>query len=162
MANRLLIFKQKGWGIVKIATLLDKNKTTAGVAKSPAAGEGAKINQTFSNTLDTAEKEQTQRQLSEMVDKIKAAGNRLKAGTTEAAIREYKDAIKNYLSFVLKNYYKLRHDRSINYSTVYTRVEVINQEVDQLTKKLLEQQRDCIDIVAEVDKITGLILDVYS
>nr|WP_315989575.1 DUF327 family protein [Desulforamulus aquiferis] len=70
--------------------------------------------------------------------------------------------MKEYLSYVLKNFYKLKHDRSINYSTVFTRVEIINKEVDELTQKLLGQERDNLDIVAEVDRIAGLILDVYS
>ncbi|WP_304542047.1 YaaR family protein [Desulforamulus aquiferis] len=124
--------------------------------------EISKVGQAFSNLLDNAEREGTQGQLMEMVEKIKAAGSRLKMSATEANIRDYKELIKEYLSYVLKNFYKLKHDRSINYSTVFTRVEIINKEVDELTQKLLGQERDNLDIVAEVDRIAGLILDVYS
>jgi len=146
---------------VKITTI-GKNKSSPDYQLLFPGSEGTRAGQTFSSTLDTAEREQTHKQLMEMVDKIKTAGNRLKSATTEANIREYKNLVKSYLSYVLKNCYQLKHDRSINYSTVYTRVEVINRELDELTKKLLEQEKNNLDIVAEVDRITGLIIDVYS
>ena len=55
----------------------------------------------------------------------------------------------------------MRDDRSVNYSTMYTRVEIINKEVEELTNNLLNEEKRNIDVVAEVDRITGLILDVY-
>lgn len=147
---------------MKISTITGRNKNSSGFKLTAPGTEGAKVNKTFSSTLDLAERDHSQRQLMEMVDKIKAAGNKLKSAATENNIKEYKNLIKEYLSFVLKNYYKLRHDRSVNYSTIYTRVEVINKEVEELTRKLLTQEKANIDVVAEVDKIAGLIIDVFS
>lgn len=147
---------------MKISTITGRNKNSSGFKLTATGTEGAKVNKTFSGTLDLAERDHSQRQLMEMVDKIKAAGNKLKSAATENNIKEYKNLIKEYLSFVLKNYYKLRHDRSVNYSTIYTRVEVINKEVEELTRKLLTQEKANIDVVAEVDKIAGLIIDVFS
>ncbi|RYD03945.1 hypothetical protein N752_17840 [Desulforamulus aquiferis] len=49
--------------------------------------EISKVGQAFSNLLDNAEREGTQGQLMEMVEKIKAAGSRLKMSATEANIR---------------------------------------------------------------------------
>jgi len=139
------------------------NKQNHGNLKFTAGGaEGAKTSQSFSAILENKEKDHTQKQLREMVEKIKTAGSKLKSAAIEENIIQYKDAIKDYLTFVLKNYHKLRHDRSINYSTVYTRVEIINKEVEELTQRLLNEEKQNIDIVAEVDKITGLIIDVYS
>lgn len=144
---------------MKISGIRNKQTPVQNPSQRPEVG---KVGSTFSNLLDNAEKDQSQRQLMEMVEKITAAGSRLKSAATESNIRDYKNSIKNYLAYVLKNFYKLRHDRSINYSTFYTRVEVINKEVDELTTKLMGQEKDNIDIVAEIDRIAGLILDVYS
>lgn len=139
------------------------NKQSPGQIKgTPVRAEGAKTNAVFSNVLENTEREHTHKQIQEMVEKIKVAGQKLKDSATEENIRQYKDNIKDYLTFVLKNYHKIRHDRSINYSTVYTRVEVINKEVEELTQRLLGEEKGNIDIVAEVDKITGLLIDVYS
>ena len=144
-------------------TAITGNKQSHGQLKGTANPmEGAKINQPFSTVLENTERDHTQRQIQEMVDKIKIAGQQLKSSATEEHIRQYKDHIKDYLTFVLKNYHKIKHDRSINYSTIYTRVEVINKEVEELTTRLLSEEKGNIDIVAEVDKISGLLLDVYS
>ncbi|ABO48996.1 protein of unknown function DUF327 [Desulforamulus reducens MI-1] len=138
------------------------NKQQAGQTRIPSAVvEGSKANQLFTKLLENEEKDYAHKQIKEMVEKIKVAGNKLKSAATEENISEYKEGIKDYLTFVLKNYHKLRHDRSVNYSTIYTRVEIINKEVEELTNNLLNEEKRNIDVVAEVDRITGLILDVY-
>ncbi|GAB6181672.1 YaaR family protein [Desulfotomaculum defluvii] len=128
-----------------------------------AAGplEATRAKQTFSKVLENEEKDYAQRQIQEMLEKVKMAGEKLKSAATEENIKQYKDSIKDYLTFVLKNYHKLRHDRSINYSTIYTRVEIVNKEVEELTIRLLGEEKNNIDVVAEVDRITGLIIDVF-
>ena len=147
---------------MKISTITGQNKNSSRLRKPSAGTEGAKVKKTFSSSLDTADRDHTQKELMEMVEKIKAAGNKLKSAATEQHIKEYKGLVKEYLTYVLRNFHKLRHDRSVNYSTVYTRVEIINQEVEELTQRLLAQEKGNIDIVAEVDKIAGLIIDVFS
>ncbi|MEW6696718.1 MAG: YaaR family protein [Bacillota bacterium] len=147
---------------MKISAISGNKQNPGNLKFTPGSGEGVKAAQSFSAILENKDKDQTQKQLWEMAEKIKTAGNKLKSAVIEDNIKQYKDAIKEYLGFVLKNYHKLRHDRSINYSTVYTRVEIINKEVEELTQRLLSEEKDNIDVVAEVDKITGLILDVYS
>lgn len=144
-------------------TAISGNKQNSSHLKPPTNhSEGVKQTQSFSGILENTEKDHTQRELMEMVDRIKVAGTKLKSAATEDNIREYKDVIKDYLTFVLKNYHKLRHDRSVNYSTVYTRVEIISKDVEELTNHLLSEEKNNIDVVAEVDKITGLIIDVFS
>ncbi len=144
-------------------TAMSGNKQNHGTVKLPTShAEGVKQTQSFSGILENTEKNHTQRELLEMVDKIKSAGANLKSAATEDNVRQYKDVIKDYLTFVLKNYHKLKHERSVNYSTIYTRVEIISKEVEELTNKLLNEEKNNIDVVAEVDKITGLIIDVFS
>ncbi|MBO8137276.1 MAG: YaaR family protein [Desulfotomaculum sp.] len=116
----------------------------------------------FSNLLDMAHQDNTRQQLLQMLNKIKEIGNKLKVQVTEPVIAEYKQLIAEYLSYVLKNFYVLRKHRSLDYSTLYTRIEIIDKEVDELTKKLLNDQKENIDIVASLDKIIGLLIDIYQ
>lgn len=147
---------------MKISAMSGNKRNHGNLKLTPGGVEGVKFSQPFSTVLDHKEKDHAEGQLWEMVEKIKAAGNKLKSAATEENIKQYKDSIKDYLTFVLKNYHKLRHDRSINYSTVYTRVEIINKEAEELTRRLLTEEKGNIDVVAEVDRITGLIIDVYN
>ncbi|GAB6158754.1 hypothetical protein JCM39194_19540 [Desulfotomaculum varum] len=146
---------------MKITTILG-HKQDSNKQKFSAGAAGVRTSQSFAVILENQTREQSQQHLWEMAEKIKAAGNKLKSAATEENIIQYKECIKDYLTFVLKNYHKLRHDRSVNYSTVYTRVEIINKEVDELTRRLLSEEKSNIDIVAEVDRIAGLIIDVFS
>lgn len=147
---------------MKISTILGNNKNQGEFKTGSNSGEGVRSSKTFSKILENTEIDYTQKQLLEMVEKIKDAGSKLKSAATEENISNYKAVIKDYLTYVLRNYHKLKHDRSINYSTVYTRVEIINKEVEDLTNRLINEEQDNINVVAEIDKITGLIIDVYS
>lgn len=147
---------------MKISAIAGNKQNHGQIKGTSSMAEGVKASPAFSSVLEGTERDHTHKQLQEMVEKIKVAGQKLKDSATEENVREYKDNIKDYLTFVLKNYHKIRHDRSINYSTVYTRVEVINKEVEELTQRLLGEEKGNIDIIAEVDKITGLLIDVYS
>lgn len=133
----------------------DKSRSVTG------ALEPTKSKQVFSKVLESEEKDYAHKQFQVLLEKVRVAGDSLKSAVTGENIRQYKNSIKDYLTFVLKNYHKLRHERSINYSTIYTRVEIINREVEELTVKLLGEEKDNIDAVAEVDRIAGLIIDVY-
>jgi len=112
----------------------------------------------FSSTLDMAKKEQ--KKLSEMLKKIKAAGDKLKRTKSRANVIEYKEYIQEYLSFVLENYYRIRQDFGLG--RLLVRVEVINKKVEELTRALLEQQRKNIAIAGKIDEITGLLIDLYN
>lgn len=113
----------------------------------------------FDSSLDMANKEHSKQQLFKMIKKVKLLGNQLKHQYTEQTINDYKNMIRDYLDYVVKNYYLLKRDRSVDYSTLYSRIEIIDKEVEELT---LEMIRDQQDIIAKIDKIEGLLLDIYQ
>jgi len=132
------------------------DRSTGGKYRPPAIKAGG--SKDFSNTLDMAKREQ--RKLEEMLDKIKAAGDKLKRTKSKVDIIEYKKHIQEYLSFVLENYYRLKHDYGLG--RLLIRVEVINKKIEELTNALLEQQKANIEIVGKIDEITGLLIDLYN
>lgn len=122
----------------------------------------SKGQKSFSSYLDLANKDHSKEQLREMLNNINQLGNKLKQQITPETILAYKDLVKEYLAYILKNYHKIKRVRSIDYSNLYTRVEVIDQEVEELTKKFFSDQKDILDLVARVDRIEGLLLDLYQ
>ncbi|OPY58857.1 MAG: hypothetical protein A4E55_00588 [Pelotomaculum sp. PtaU1.Bin035] len=111
----------------------------------------------FSNTLDMAKRDQ--QKLDEMVKKIKTSGDKLKRTQSKADVIEYKKYIREYLSFVLENYYRVKQDYGLG--RLLLRVEAINKKIEELTNALLEQQKASIAIVSKIDEITGLLVDLY-
>lgn len=116
----------------------------------------------FSVHLNQAHQEQGKQQIMQLLNKIKDVGNKLKSQISEPVVNEYKHLIKEYLAFVLKENYLLKKENSLDYSTLYLRVEIVDQEIEQLTNELLTSQKDELNIIAQIDKITGLLLDIYQ
>lgn len=142
------------WGSIMKISSIDRH--TRGKYKPPALKSGG--SRDFSSTLDMANREQ--RKLEEMVDKIKAAGDRLKQTKSKANVTAYKKHIQEYLTFVINNYYRIKQDYGLG--RLLTRVEVINKKIEALTFALLEQQKTNIEIAGKIDEITGLLLDLYN
>lgn len=124
--------------------------------------KGPKEAQSFSNAFDMAKREDSEQQLSQMLKNIERIGKRLQVSKSIEDVKEYKKQIEEYLSFIIANFYTLRRDYSITRGQIYTRVEVINKKIEELTSVLLQQQKDSIDIIARVDEIAGLLLDIYQ
>jgi uncharacterized protein YaaR (DUF327 family) len=112
--------------------------------------------------MDMAKKENAEQYLKEMLEKITRLGEKIKSTPRLQDIREYKKNITEYLSFILKNYYKISKDYAMYSSTLLLRVEVINKKVDQLVAWFLEEQKNNIKLIKQVDEIQGLLVDLYN
>lgn len=116
----------------------------------------------FSDVFDMANKNQSQQELMEMLKDIETLGGRLvKSQIFEDATR-YRNKIKDYLSFIIKNTYLVKRDSASFSFSLHTRVEVVNEKLDELTKDLLSQQKDAIDIAHKIDVIQGLLVNVLQ
>ncbi len=120
------------------------------------------VDHNFSASMDMAKRDNDKKELMEMLKKISELGEELKDKPSTQRILEYKKQIKDYLSFVLKHYYKVSHSGSRYSTQVLVRVEVINRKIEELTDDFIHQQKVTIDIVNKIDAISGLLIDLYS
>lgn len=114
----------------------------------------------FSGTLDLAGQGHQDQQAKDMLEKIILMGKRLAASGNIKDIEEYRQAVKEYLSYVLNKYYVVKRQHSFITGNVLIRVENINREIAELTSEFLLEQRDNLKIVARVKAISGLLLDI--
>jgi len=115
----------------------------------------------FSSNLNMAQKEYTDRELKEKLQKINELGNEIKDKPNLDKIKQYKQYVKEYLSFVLKHYYKLSQNYGMYSTQILTRVEVINKKIEELTDDFVKQQMENINIISRIDEISGLLIDLY-
>ncbi|MCF8010528.1 MAG: YaaR family protein [Clostridiales bacterium] len=120
-----------------------------------------KVNKTvaFSKSLSIVQKQNDEQELKAMLEKITLVGERLKKTLSVNDIYEYKKLVKDYLSSVVNNQYKISQDRTL-YNGILSRVEVINQKIDELTNKFFEDQERNLFIAGEIDQIKGLLLNL--
>jgi len=116
----------------------------------------------FSTNLDMAKKEHEEKELKEMLEKINKLGEELKDRPSLQRIKEYKQKIKDYLSFVLGHYYKLSQDYGRYSTQILVRVEVINKKIEELTDEFMRLQKENIDLIDKIDEISGLLVDLYQ
>jgi len=113
----------------------------------------------YNQFRDNNEQEYLKRAMSE----IEEQGERLKARMEIRDFLEYKSKIGDLLSYLTKNSHKYsketRFSRNGNYK-VWGVIEKVNDELEALTKEILEQEKDRIKIIERLDKIQGMLLDV--
>ncbi len=115
----------------------------------------------FSSNLNMAQKEHTEKDLKEKLQRIYELGIEIKDRPNLDRIRQYKQHVKEYLSFFLKHFHKLSQEYGLNSSQILTRVEVINKKIEELSNDFMKQQMESINIISRIDEISGLLLDLY-
>lgn len=118
-------------------------------------------------------------------DAVDNAGNQLSEEISQENIKKFKTAVGQFVLFVIRNNYeisskrkknKFGHDLIVpsrtNFFSNYAipphvidpkyQITVINKKLDELTQITLENQKDNIKILAQIDEIKGLIVDLMT
>lgn len=140
---------------MKISKIENKTQKIESISKEKIAKPGG-----FADAFDLANKNQSEQELYEMLKDIEKLGGRLSKTKTLEDAKLYRNKIKQYLSYIVKNTYVLKRDNSPFSFGIHTRVEVINNKLDELTKELLEGQKGAIDIADRIEEIKGLLIDI--
>lgn len=116
----------------------------------------------FSSSLDLANRDQSERYLKQMLEDIEKLGKKLTSTRSIGDARSYKLKIQEYLNFIVKNIYVLRREPGPFNNGVHVRIEIINQKLDELTKHIIQEQQETLDIADKIEEIRGLLVDVYK
>lgn len=123
-----------------------------------------KVNKTsdFSTALNNANKDNAEHHLGEMLKDIEKLGKKLTSTRSVEDADSYKRKIQEYLDYVVKNAYVLRKEAGpFNYG-VHVRIEVINKKLDELTRVVINEQKDNLELADKISEIRGLLIDVYK
>lgn len=105
------------------------------------------------------------RSLEELLDEVFAAGASLKSAPTLAAISDYRARVQAFLRHVVDR--MLAVEESISGGNPlkrkrYTLIRVIDGKIEALAASVLSAQREQLGILAQVDEINGLLVDLIS
>lgn len=118
-------------------------------------------------------------------DAVDNAGNLLSDEITEENIQNFKTAVTQFITFMVSNNFEVSSHRKknrlgkdmlvpsrTNFFSNYTlpphkadpkyQINVINEKLDALTRATLEGQMDNLKLLAKVNEIKGLIIDLMS
>ncbi len=156
----------------RTAETQEQKRSSAG--KKEAAGR-----KTFRDVLAGAETEQTaaadglsgekqvpgEQTLRALLDEVTAAGETLKANPVPDTITAYRKAVQAFVRYVVHNSYDVTEHtsgRNVLKRKKFTQLEVIDQKLDQLAAGILFNQKDQIHMLARVEEINGLLIDMLT
>jgi uncharacterized protein YaaR (DUF327 family) len=98
----------------------------------------------------------------ELLDQVRGAGDDLKNRPFPEEILRYKQAVRNFVHYVVENGYTVEKSESRRHMKIYThvQVQVVDRKLDELAARILTGQADRLERVSKIDEITGLLVDV--
>ena len=105
------------------------------------------------------------RSLEELLDEVFSAGGELKSAPTLENIRTYRERVQAFLRHVVDHMLEVEESTSggnVLRRKRYTLVRVIDGKLESLAASVLSAQREQLGILARVDEINGLLVDLIS
>lgn len=118
----------------------------------------------FVEEMKRVEEKQIKQELKEILNDIDNLGKNMAEHRNVEDLQEYKNKVKDFLATSLKKIYKLKEDMSFDRRgrhRIYSLVEKVDKELEELTDMFMDKQQDKLALVAKVDEIRGLLIDVY-
>jgi uncharacterized protein YaaR (DUF327 family) len=142
----------------KKAIKKEKTKSRSFSDLVEAAEEGKNLSEDF----DEPEKRRT---IEELLDGVFESGDRLKKLPTMETVKEYRQRVKAFVKYVVSRMLAVKETTSgvnILKRKRFTLVEVIDRQLENLAVSVLSAQREQLTILAQVDEINGLLVDLVS
>ncbi len=121
--------------------------------------------QNFSEQLNVATKTHLKYQMDLEFNAINEIGQRLCKNMLLKDLKEYRQRIAEFLKICIsqgfsfkENYFQTRYGRS----KVLSMIKIVNQKLIDLAQELLSENQDSLKVMALVDEISGLLLDIYA
>ena len=130
----------------------------------------------FSRLVDSASEEaevsaedfddaDRRRSIEELLDAVFSAGEQLKKNGTMEAIKTYRHQVRAFVKFAVAHSIAVEETTSganIMKRKRFTLVKVIDEKLEALAASVLAAQRDQLAILAQIDEINGLLVDLVS
>ena len=102
--------------------------------------------------------------LQELLDDVHSAGDALRLRPLAEEIRRYKQAVRQFLHYVVANGYSVKTESYLfnHEKRRKVQIEVVDRKLEQLAAGILSGQLGQVDILARLDEITGLLVDLLQ
>jgi uncharacterized protein YaaR (DUF327 family) len=114
-----------------------------------------------------------------LMDDVRSAGDILKTRPFPDEVLRYKQAVRNFMNYVVQNSYSIEHEQGISNflkpgfkgqrgspeamkKKEYTKIQVIDKKLEDLAAMLLSNQMRQIELVSRLEEIRGLLIDLLQ
>lgn len=121
---------------------------------------------TFKFTLiSNIEEQELQNRLNLMLEEITGQGKLLKKHMDVRDMRKYRTLIKSFMNEIINRSHKFTRENFLDRRgrhRVYGIVKLIDENLDELAKELIKDEKDTLLILSKIDEIRGLLLDIFT
>lgn len=149
---------------MKIRNVSKDNIPSLGISDRDGKNSSGHVQQTFGDQFHSIQRDLVHQKLESLFSDIEKQGQVLGDSLNLKELKKYKDLVQKFLDYAVNTMYHLKEqqgwDRGGRYK-VYTTVETVNKNLEQLTGMLMSEQKDKISILSKVDEIRGLLIDIF-
>jgi uncharacterized protein YaaR (DUF327 family) len=118
----------------------------------------------FYDELKIAETEQVHVAFDNLVEEISRQGERFYKNPTFEELKTYKSLVMAFLKHITEHMLSTEHRTggSRMKQKIYTVTKIIDERLEALSKLIFSQQEKNIELLATLDEIRGLLVDLYK
>lgn len=134
-------------------------RTGTGAERRAPAGHA----QTFRETLSGLTQANAMQQLTEMGDELSRQGEILGRRCDILELKRYREKLAEYLHEAVRFIYEFKKQSTMDARgrhKMYAIVKTINQKLEEMTEEILKQESNNLLIMAAVDEIRGMLVDL--
>lgn len=136
--------------------------TNIGLNMSPSIENKLNKNKAdFNESFDQAHRFKSKEELDTYIKEIKSIGEKIIVTQNHNDVLQYKKAIKGYLKSVVDYMYSINKNTSFWDGNYFTTVNTINEKLEEMTRELIYEQKESIDLASKIEEINGLLIDIY-
>jgi uncharacterized protein YaaR (DUF327 family) len=117
----------------------------------------------FAGEFEKASVENKRQNLLEITHEIFAQGEVVVSRCDISELDKYKSLISSFFNELMEDSYQVNHEDNSLFSRkkLYSNIKKINTDIEKIASELLKTQKSQVEILACVEDIRGLILDVF-
>ena len=144
---------------IKVKDIAPANQTTPVKAQE-------KSDDSFKFTLiSNIEEKDLQEKLGGMMEDITEQGNKIAKHMDIKDMKKYRELVKGFLNEVVNRSHKFSRENFLDRRgrhRVYGIVKMVDENLDNLARELVKDEKDHLAIVGAIDDIRGLLLDIST
>lgn len=100
-----------------------------------------------------------------MMQEITMQGDKIVKRMDVTDMRKYRTLIKEFMNEIVNRSHKFSRENFLDRRgrhRVYGIIRLVDEKLDELAQELVKEECDKISILAKVDEIRGLLLDIFT
>lgn len=115
--------------------------------------------------ISSIEEKDLQQKLGNMMQEITEQGEKIAKHMDIKDMRKYRQLVKGFLNEVVNRSHKFSRENFLDRRgrhRVYGIVKLVDKNLDELAGELVKEEKNHLEIVARIDDIRGLLLDITA